>query len=124
MRPPRHLALLLAVMLLSGHAAGLQLVAWSGMLLTRVQSMPVAQAVVSTFDGSDPCRICRVVDVLQGDHAPAAPKVDHPAPHLALAEAVVQPEADRVPAVIPAIGVLSPPLSRCADVPTPPPRCS
>jgi hypothetical protein len=124
MRPPRWLALLLAIMLLSGHAAGLQLVAWSGMLLSRVQTMPVAQALQTTFDGSAPCRICRAVDVLQTTQAPAVPKLDHPAPHLAPGIAVPLPQPAATCRIIAAPDAVRLMPVGSSDVPTPPPRGS
>jgi hypothetical protein len=88
------LALILALMLVSGHYAGLQLLAWSGMLAARVQTRTLGDAVRSTFDGSEPCRLCQAVTALEAmDHAadqdrnaapgkPAKPGQQDPTPEL------------------------------------------
>lgn len=77
----RFTAFILALLLVSGHTAGLQLVAWSGMFVERVSSAPtVMQAVASAVDGMRPCALCRAVTALQesqqdDNHLPAALKV-------------------------------------------------
>lgn len=59
---------ILALLLVSGHTAGLQLVAWSGMFIDRMSTAPtVMQALISTVDGTRPCALCRAVVDLQ-DH--------------------------------------------------------
>ena len=60
----RLLALVLAVALISGHAGGLQVLAWASMLATRVPVRGWAPAVQSTFSGQDPCAMCRVILVV------------------------------------------------------------
>jgi len=82
-RHSRHwsiLALILA--LVCGQSAGLQLVAWAGMLATRLTTTSVSEAVASTFDGSSPCALCCMAAALDrndrnGDAAkgdPAGPR--------------------------------------------------
>lgn len=44
------------------HWAALQGAAWAGMLAARVQRTSWAEAVASTFSGTKPCRMCRVVE--------------------------------------------------------------
>ena len=44
------------------HWAALQGAAWAGMLATRVQRTSWAEAVASTFSGTKPCHVCRVVE--------------------------------------------------------------
>ena len=57
---------ILALLLVSGHTAGLHLVAWSGMFIDRVTTAPtVLQALISTVDGTRPCALCRAVVDLQ-----------------------------------------------------------
>ena len=64
-------ALALMVMLVGGHVAGLQLVAWCSMFVARVASAPtVCSAVVSTLDGSAPCALCRVVVAMRAHDEP------------------------------------------------------
>lgn len=57
---------MLVGLLISGHAAGLQLVAWSGMFLDRLPSSPSAIAALwSAVDGTQPCALCRAVVQMQ-----------------------------------------------------------
>jgi len=74
-RHSRHwsiLALILA--LVCGQSAGVQLVAWAGMLATRLATTSVSEAVASTFDGSSPCALCCMAAALDrhGGHGDAA----------------------------------------------------
>ena len=67
----RFTTFILALLLISGHTAGLQLVAWSGMFVDRLATAPTAmQALVSTVDGTRPCALCRVVADLQDHNQP------------------------------------------------------
>ncbi len=62
----RVVAIILALLLISGHTAGLQVVAWAGMFSDRLATAPSAMsALVSTLDGSRPCALCRAVSDLQ-----------------------------------------------------------
>ncbi len=77
----RFATFILALLLVSGHTAGLQLVAWSGMFIERVSTAPtLMEAVASAVDGTRPCALCRAVAALQHDRQddsqhPAALKV-------------------------------------------------
>lgn len=62
----RVLSVLLVVSLVVGHVATLQLIAWTGMLIARTQTMSWSAAVTSTFSNQQPCPLCRVVRALQG----------------------------------------------------------
>jgi hypothetical protein len=73
MRRRRSIVLLLAAVLIGGNAAVVQLAAWGAMLVERAQRMEVAAAVASTFDGSAPCRMCRMAESLRDQPSPAAP---------------------------------------------------
>ncbi len=42
-----------------GHWAVLQTVAWTDMLAQNLQTSTVAEAVSKTFDGSNPCKLCK-----------------------------------------------------------------
>ena len=55
------LAVVALVVSLGGHWAVLQGVAWTTMLARFAQSMPLAQAVIFTFDGKHPCQLCLAV---------------------------------------------------------------
>jgi hypothetical protein len=69
----RSVILLLAAVLIGGNASVVQLVAWGSMLVERAQRMEITAAVVSTFDGSAPCRMCRMAESLRDEPSPAAP---------------------------------------------------
>jgi len=56
---------LLIVLALAGsiglHWAFLQVVAWTGMVISYSQDRPVAEAVADTFDGQHPCALCQQI---------------------------------------------------------------
>ena len=55
-------AVILAVALSVGlHWALLQSVAWTGMLVTFAQQTTLREALTKTFDGKNPCRLCKFV---------------------------------------------------------------
>lgn len=55
-------AVILAVALSVGlHWALLQSVAWTGMFVSFAQQTTVREAFTKTFDGKNPCRICKLV---------------------------------------------------------------
>lgn len=58
---------LLACISLGMHWAVLQSVAWTGMLITRLQSEGVLEAVEKTFDGEHPCPMCLALKKAQKD---------------------------------------------------------
>jgi hypothetical protein len=61
----------LALRLLGGDVAMLQIVAWTGMIVTRTAERGIAAAVESTFDGDEPCPLCKAVKaVTQSEPAP------------------------------------------------------
>lgn len=124
----RALILVLSLLLVGGHTAGLQVVAWSSMFAARVQTARnVGEAFISTIDGSKPCRLCKVVQQLdRAGEAPGAmpdsvlktvkkPQLSEPFPVelLPVAEAGLC-----IPA--PAVVAFRPRLP--ADVEVPPPR--
>lgn len=43
------------------HWAALQLVAWTGMIVTYSRDASVAEAVSKTFDGEHPCKLCLAI---------------------------------------------------------------
>lgn len=61
MRLRRIIAFMLAAVLLGGHWAALQSIAWAGMLAARVQVMSVKKAIETTFDGDHPCPMCKAI---------------------------------------------------------------
>jgi hypothetical protein len=46
---------------IGGHWAILQSVAWVGMVVSYSQNSTLQEALVKTFDGKHPCRVCKVV---------------------------------------------------------------
>jgi hypothetical protein len=62
--------LLIAVALAASiglHWACLQVVAWTGMVISYSQDRPVSTAVSNTFDGQHPCKLCK--QIAKGKHA-------------------------------------------------------
>jgi hypothetical protein len=55
------LALCAALMLVGGHWAALQVVAWTGMLWTYSSEGSLITAVEKTFDGQHPCDLCKTI---------------------------------------------------------------
>jgi hypothetical protein len=49
------------------HWAVLQSIAWMGMLVTYSQQLPLAEAMVKTFDGNHPCPLCK--EIARGKHS-------------------------------------------------------
>jgi hypothetical protein len=55
------LLLLMLLTLTGGQWAVLQSMAWAGMLMNRVRTEQLHQALMSTFDGNHPCPLCDAV---------------------------------------------------------------
>ena len=56
--------LLIALALASSiglHWAFFQAVAWTGMVISYSQDAPLTEAVVKTFDGQHPCKLCKQI---------------------------------------------------------------
>jgi len=43
------------------HWTVLQVVAWTGMIVSYSQEAPLGQAVAKTFDGQHPCKLCKQI---------------------------------------------------------------
>ena len=103
------------------HWTVLQSVAWTTMLIERTQSGSFADALKTTFDGQNPCKICRVVAAgkqseRESDTVVKTPKLDVSP----LSRSVIFLFPPRVPALA-AQPVMT--ASRGADAPPlPPPR--
>lgn len=74
-------ALVLSLQLCGGHLGMLQVVAWSGMLVSYTQKDGVVEGARKTFDGEHPCSLCEVIsksrDAEQSDNrSPKAPSPD------------------------------------------------
>jgi hypothetical protein len=50
------------VVMVGGHWAILQSVAWVGMAFSFAQTAPLDVALKKTFDGKNPCSLCKAVD--------------------------------------------------------------
>jgi hypothetical protein len=61
-RPGKWLVVLALTFSLGLHWAFLQTVAWVGMAISYSQDAPLAEALVKTFDGQHPCKLCKIVE--------------------------------------------------------------
>jgi hypothetical protein len=59
---PRILIALALASSIGLHWAFLQVVAWTGMVISYSQDGTVTEAVVKTFDGKHPCCLCKQID--------------------------------------------------------------
>ena len=53
-------AVLLVLILMIGHSAGVQLIGWAGMLVSRTAERGLVSAVQSTVSGDEPCALCKL----------------------------------------------------------------
>jgi hypothetical protein len=60
-RLPKLLIVLALASSIGLHWAFLQVVAWTGMVVSYSQDRPVAEAVAETFDGQHPCKLCQQI---------------------------------------------------------------
>jgi hypothetical protein len=60
-RLPRLLIALALASSIGLHWAFLQVVAWTGMVISYSQDRPVVAAVSDTFDGQHPCKLCKQI---------------------------------------------------------------
>jgi hypothetical protein len=60
-RLPKLLIALALALSIGVHWTVLQVVAWTGMVISYSQDAPLAQAVVKTFDGKHPCNLCKKI---------------------------------------------------------------
>ena len=58
-RLPKLLIVLALACSIGLHWALLQVVAWTGMVISYAQDRPVTTAVADTFDGQHPCKLCK-----------------------------------------------------------------
>jgi len=61
LRLPRILIALALASSIGLHWAFLQSVAWVGMIVSYSQEAPLSEAVVKTFDGQHPCKLCKQI---------------------------------------------------------------
>lgn len=53
--------MLAALHLLGGHWVAIQGVAWVTMIMNQSQEAPLVEAIGKTFDGQNPCNLCKAV---------------------------------------------------------------
>ena len=118
-----HLLLALALLCtMHLHLPLLQVVAWSGMLVGYSREAPLREAVVKTFDGAHPCKLCcairKEIEKIPADQmrAPAPPALKVYLPVPARVVASLEHAGWVVNCAIPA-----PPM-RCDEPEIPPPR--
>lgn len=117
------LAVILAVALSVGlHWALLQSVAWTGMFVTLAQQTTLREALTKTFDGKNPCRLCKLVregQQSEQEKASVLPLVKIESVPGAVAFVLLPP----IPVVdLPALDQLGP--QRTSSPPSPPPKAS
>ncbi len=61
-----------------GHWAVLQTVAWTGMVIEYSKDSPVATALIKTFSGKAPCKMCKTIEAGKEKESrlPASVKAD------------------------------------------------
>ena len=68
----RRCAILALVAILAiGNSAGMQVVAWMSMIVDRVQTESIGEAIASTLQGVRPCALCKIAKVLAAHEAMA-----------------------------------------------------
>ncbi len=61
LRLPKLLIALALALSIGLHWRVLQVVAWTGMVISYSQDAPLAEAVVKAFDGQHPCTLCKQI---------------------------------------------------------------
>ena len=72
-RASRLLCWTLLLVIAGGHWGALQVVAWTAMVIDFSREAPVATAVIMTFDGQNPCSLCKTVERGLADDGSATP---------------------------------------------------
>jgi hypothetical protein len=108
------------VVMVGGHWAILQSVAWVGMAFSFAQTAPLDVALKKTFDGKNPCSLCKAVDAGKQSERKAGlwkleTKLD-----LCLAPCALLLDAPPLVAVVPGVAEIA--LPRGESPPIPPPR--
>jgi hypothetical protein len=62
----RWLTVISLVILIGGHWAIVQTAAWAGMLVSYSQESTLSDAFAKTFDGQNPCNLCKLVRAGKG----------------------------------------------------------
>ena len=77
-RCPKWLVVLALAISLGGHWAMLQSVAWMGMLISYSQEAPITEAITKTFDGKNPCGLCKEIQQRRGEESKQQPNSAKP----------------------------------------------
>ncbi|MDB6069313.1 MAG: hypothetical protein JWL81_484 [Verrucomicrobiales bacterium] len=108
---------LLALRLLGGDLAMLQIVAWTGMIVTRTVDQGLAAAVESTVDGEHPCPLCLAVKAAkQAEEKPSPVSPDSLVTKLKLKD-VQRTEDLVIPCPQPAAALSPAPIRHLAAIP-------
>ena len=108
------------VVMVGGHWAILQSVAWVGMAFSFAQTASLDVALKKTFDGKNPCSLCKAVDEGKQSERKAGLLKLETKLDLCLAPCAVL--LDAPPPVAVALGAAETALPRGESPPTPPPR--
>lgn len=105
---------------IGGHWAILQSVAWVGMVMNYSQSFPLQEALVKTFDGKHPCKICKVVQAgRSAEKKPESLKVETKLDFFLVSKQVIFLLTPQAPFQMANISLMP---ARSESPPTPPPR--
>jgi hypothetical protein len=108
------------VVMVGGHWAILQSLAWVGMAFSFAQTVPLDVALKKTFDGKNPCGLCKAVDAgKQSERKTGLLKLETKL-DLCLAPCALLLDAPLPVAVAPGASEMA--LPRGESPPTPPPR--
>ena len=108
------------VVMVGGHWAILQSVAWVGMAFNFAQTAPLDVALKKTFDGKNPCSLCKAVDAGKQSERKAGLLKLETKLDLCLAPCAFLLDAPLPMAVL--AGAAETALPRGESPPTPPPR--
>ena len=62
------LGVIICISLCAGGLDLLQVVAWTGMVVTRCQQGTLSQSITTTFDGAHPCPLCTLIAQQRQQH--------------------------------------------------------
>lgn len=105
---------------IGGHWAVLQSVAWVGMAVGYSQNATLKEALVKTFDGKHPCKICKVVQAgKSAEKKPESQKVETKLDFFLVSRQIIFLLTPHAPFQMANISLMP---ARSESPPTPPPR--
>ena len=114
------LLVLTLVFAIGGHWAVLQSFAWLGMAVNYAQTATLKEALMKTFDGRHPCKICKVVQEGQRtEKKPESQKVETKLDFFLVSKPIIFLSAPHAPLQMANLGTMA---ARAESPPTPPPR--